>query len=199
MSDLFIERICHGWLRLSRHAAHVKRYASSLLVAALASALSPVANATEAASNEEEPVTEHDELNAINDSPHCKKNPASARCEALLLVHYCKYAGSSHNAIRCAGGRRDKVEATLNETYSRVLASLRKQALLEPSWENAPRLLVESQRAWVRFREEQCDLVAEHFNGGTLQPALAEDCMAEEAGRRIEALKNVAKLYGVQP
>lgn len=152
-----------------------------------------------ASNSEDSRLTEFEEYEAITESPACKNPTSSSKCDALLLDHYCKFGGSSRNAVRCASGLRNKVEAELNQTYGRLLSALRKHAA-EPdsTHKNVPKLLVEAQRAWIKFRDSECTMVAESYNGGTLQPAAYEECMKNEAGQRIKTFKGIADNYGVK-
>ncbi|MFC5520319.1 lysozyme inhibitor LprI family protein [Polaromonas jejuensis] len=154
---------------------------------------------------EDESMTEAESWNNVLESPQCKEaaskaccNEASKACEALIVRHSCKYDGSSDNANRCAAGKRAATEEELNKRYGHLLRSLRKAASREPSWANAPKALVNAQRAWNTFRERECGLVAESYHGGALQPAMYEECMLDEAKRRMEAFDRHIETFSLE-
>jgi uncharacterized protein YecT (DUF1311 family) len=141
-------------------------------------------------------VSPQEAWDQVEQSSECK-NPASDECEALKLQYVCKFRGSSQNAVMCAGGQRDKIERELNKTYQAVLREIRKEEASDTFIAGASAKLVEAEREWVKFREAECTFQAQSNGGGTLEPAVYEDCARQQALVRIESLKQDAKLYGV--
>jgi len=49
--------------------------------------------------------------------------------------------------------------------------------------------LLEAQRAWIAFRDAQCDAAGERYAGGTMQALATNGCLIELTKRRIEDLQ----------
>lgn len=48
-----------------------------------------------------------------------------------------------------------------------------------------------AQRAWITFRDRQCELESYDFLGGTAQPMIASSCLAEMTRKRTAELKQI--------
>ncbi len=81
----------------------------------------------------------------------------------------------------CAADAYAAADAELNAAYRRITARLA----------NAPgrRSLVEAQRAWIRFRDAECDLATSHNEGGSIRPMMVSFCMERLTRQRTEELK----------
>lgn len=75
-----------------------------------------------------------------------------------------------------------KVDKELNKVYKQLTSKL------EP---HQKKLLVESQRQWIKFRDADCDFVASEFEGGSVQPLVINECMTERTKTRIKELKEM--------
>jgi uncharacterized protein YecT (DUF1311 family) len=85
---------------------------------------------------------------------------------------------------QCTERELTKSEATLTQTYKRLLADL--------DDEHRP-LLEKAQRAWAVFRDVDCDLDASQALGGSLCPMLAADCRSGMTDARVKALQELRK------
>jgi len=108
---------------------------------------------------------------------------ATACAPALALD--CKNAMSTPEINECAAAEQKAVESKLNQVYRRVIKSL------ETNKDSAAAKdkLVLAQRAWVKFREADCDAVYENWAGGTIRTVMYIGCMRQHAEQRIKDLE----------
>ena len=57
----------------------------------------------------------------------------------------------------------------------------------------ASALLLESQRAWLKYRDAQCAFIADENRGGSIVPLEHSKCLSNLTKERTEALTNFAK------
>lgn len=103
----------------------------------------------------------------------------------------CANASSTVEMNFCAGEDLEKADAELNRLYQKALAAIPEMATEKPfdakSWENALR---SSQRAWIAFRDAECDNhVPMFWGGGTGTTSAVLGCKTEKTRTRIEELK----------
>ena len=75
----------------------------------------------------------------------------------------CSNASDQATMSECAGKALQKSDAELNATYDQIRQRLK----------NAPetlKLLVGAQRAWIAFRDAECDFSTSPSAGGTIHP-----------------------------
>ena len=82
------------------------------------------------------------------------------------------------------------VEAKLNEVYQRVL-----KAFGDQEHAAARSKLIAAQRAWVRFREADCNAVFEKWAGGSVRTVMYIGCMQKHAEQRIKDLEDFGTIY----
>lgn len=116
-------------------------------------------------------------------TPAIAEEPAAADCtEALSTVEM--------NA--CAGAEFEKADGELNRVYAKALAAVPALATDDPpfdarSWEEALRA---SQRAWLAFRDAECEgHVAKFWGGGTGATVDIIGCKTEKTEQRTRELK----------
>jgi uncharacterized protein YecT (DUF1311 family) len=96
----------------------------------------------------------------------------------------CLDRDSSQQAMnRCAGDAYQRADEALNAQWKRVL----------DAFEDAKgrKLLVESQRAWLKYRSTHCDLAASDSIGGSMWPMLNSGCLASLTRQRTRELKEL--------
>ena len=81
----------------------------------------------------------------------------------------------------CAGAAFRAADAQLNAVYRKLTARL--------AGGPGARSLVEAQRAWVRFRDAECELATSDNEGGSIRPMLTSACMESMTRRRTAALE----------
>lgn len=67
---------------------------------------------------------------------------------------------------------------------------------LSKYYEKRLRYLIESQEAWLKYRETQCRWIASGFEGGSMQPIVGLSCQIELNRQRIEQLSRELENYG---
>ena len=102
----------------------------------------------------------------------------------------CKNAVSMPDINECAAVDQKKVEDKLNQTYQGVLKSLDQDK--DPDTKKA---LIAAQRAWVKFREADCQAVYQKSIGGTIRTVMYIGCMQNRAETRIKQLEEYAVKY----
>jgi uncharacterized protein YecT (DUF1311 family) len=116
---------------------------------------------------------------------------------ALLAFSQTAYAIDCNKAVTtpdlndCASIEQKKIEGQLNDTYKRVIKMLEKP---EPStaegYTATKKRLIEAQRAWIKFREIDCDALYTFYKDGTIRNLIYLGCMQTHAEQRIKELKN---------
>ncbi|MCG7360710.1 lysozyme inhibitor LprI family protein [Roseomonas sp. ACRSG] len=82
----------------------------------------------------------------------------------------------------CAGEGLRKADAALNETYGRIMDRLKPDP-------EAARALREAQRAWIRFRDGECDFATISAEGGSIRPMLVAQCRQHLTEQRVTQLR----------
>lgn len=81
---------------------------------------------------------------------------------------------------RCAGVQLRRVDAQLNAAYG---------ALLKKLDANRRAKLQKAERAWIAYRDAQCDYEGSESEGGSIQPLEVAGCKTELTKARIGQLK----------
>jgi uncharacterized protein YecT (DUF1311 family) len=108
---------------------------------------------------------------------------------APALALDCKNAMTTPDINECASIEQKKIEARLNKVYQRVLKSLDQAEGNNGGNAEMKKKLVAAQRAWVKFREADCDAVFEKHADGSIRTVMYISCMQRRAERRIEDLE----------
>lgn len=104
----------------------------------------------------------------------------------------CSDAVSTYEMNFCAGEEFERADGELNRVYRKALAAIPEMAVEEPrfnakSWEAALRA---SQRAWLAFRDAECDEhVPMFWSGGTGATADVIGCKTTLTQARTTVLK----------
>lgn len=80
----------------------------------------------------------------------------------------------------CISKKFDYHDKILNQTYQKLVRSLDK---------SQAELLVIAERAWIDYREKDCQFAGSYHQGGTLQPVTIGECQVAHTKKRIELLK----------
>ena len=84
---------------------------------------------------------------------------------------------------RCARAEYDQVDAELNQRYQAVKNSLSV---------DKQDVLVTAGRAWIEFRDANCEFVQMQFEGGSIQPMVYLGCLTQLTQDRIDELAGVS-------
>ena len=82
----------------------------------------------------------------------------------------------------CAGDAYQRADKALNLQYAAVMKAYGDDA-------EAKALLLDSQRAWLKYRDGQCQLEAFDSRGGSIWPLINSGCLAGMTRERTAELK----------
>ncbi len=74
-------------------------------------------------------------------------------------------------------------DAKMNTLYKKVLNSLKNAS--------DKKLLLEAQRAWIKYKETHCKLAAKAYESGSIQPLIYATCLTSITEDRIKELKKL--------
>jgi uncharacterized protein YecT (DUF1311 family) len=122
-----------------------------------------------------------------------RRRGGSLRVQAVLLCGLaagaapaqasdCKDGGSNQSEMNiCAAEAFDAADAALNATYKKIMACVKAGG-------EDGRLLLDAQRAWLRYRDAQCKFQGADFEGGSAQPMIVSGCLRALTLLRIKEL-----------
>jgi len=84
----------------------------------------------------------------------------------------------------CAGNEYKKADAALNKTYQQLAAMLNDEEKAQ---------LKTAESAWLKYRDANCEFVADQYKGGSMRPMIAGFCLADVTNNRTTELKNQIK------
>ncbi len=97
-----------------------------------------------------------------------------------------KYVFALLTLAACAATQADEsykaIDAQLNNTYKEITARLKDDA-------DGKKLLLDAQRAWIKFRDAECAFQASTVTGGSAYPMVMQTCMASLTQQRVQDLK----------
>ncbi|MDK1489926.1 lysozyme inhibitor LprI family protein [Sinorhizobium sp. 7-81] len=100
----------------------------------------------------------------------------------------------------CAGQDYDRADAELNKVYRQAVAAT--QAMdkelgeIDAAYVGANEALKKAQRAWIGYRDGQCELAGFEARGGSMEPMLVSGCLAELTRKRTTELKQLLESSG---
>jgi uncharacterized protein YecT (DUF1311 family) len=96
----------------------------------------------------------------------------------------CANAQTQTEMTICWGGQYKAADATLNQVYRQLVAKLDDEEKAQ---------LKLAQTAWLKYRDANCDFVADQFKGGTMRPMVAAMCLADMTSNRTSELRTQIK------
>ncbi|TRD10050.1 DUF1311 domain-containing protein [Erythrobacter insulae] len=97
----------------------------------------------------------------------------------------------------CAAAEYREADAALNAQWAVTSARMKERDEgWKPDWDRRPghfTTLLESQRAWLRYRDAHCRLDGYYARGGSLEPLLVSTCKTGLTILRTEQLKELAE------
>ena len=120
---------------------------------------------------------------------------------ALLLAAglNCANAPDQASADGCAGDADRRADAAMNVQWKLTLAAENQRDKdyaevprgdARPSYADA---LLAAQRAWLKFRDSECEVEAYAVRGGSMEPQIAAECEARLTQERTKQLAAIAK------
>ncbi len=98
----------------------------------------------------------------------------------------CANASDQATMNQCAGQEYKAADKELNAVYQQITARLKDNA-------EGKKLLVNAQRAWIGFRDAECNFSASGVAGGSVYPLIYSNCLKSVTKVRTEALKQYLK------
>ena len=96
----------------------------------------------------------------------------------------CANAQTQAEMNNCAGREYKAADAVLNQVYRQLVAMLDDEEKSQ---------LKEAQTAWLKYRDLNCDFVADQYKGGTIRPTIHGLCLADVTKNRTTELRNQIK------
>ena len=96
----------------------------------------------------------------------------------------CADAQSQAEMNMCWGKEYKAADAKMNKTYQEFMSKLDESEKMQ---------LKNAQLAWLKYRDANCDFVADQYKGGTMRPMIAAICLADVTNARVNELKSQIK------
>ena len=91
----------------------------------------------------------------------------------------CANAQTQADMTICWGNQYKTADAKLNQVYRQFTAKLADDEKTQ---------LKTAQTAWLKYRDANCEFVADQYKGGTMRPMIAAICLADVTGNRTREL-----------
>jgi uncharacterized protein YecT (DUF1311 family) len=85
---------------------------------------------------------------------------------------------------QCAGKDYRAADAVLNQVYQKLVAILDDEEKAQ---------LKTAQEAWLKYRDTNCEFVADQFKGGTMRPMIYALCLKDVTKTRTTELRGQIK------
>lgn len=105
----------------------------------------------------------------------------------------CAKAEAQTDLNICAALDFDTADKALNAQYKKTRAAMVAiDADLDNDMKGAEKALVKAQRAWVDYRDGECEAQGFQARGGSMEPMLVSGCKADLTKKRTKELKDLA-------
>jgi uncharacterized protein YecT (DUF1311 family) len=101
----------------------------------------------------------------------------------------CKDPQNQSDMTLCAGLAYTKADKALNAMWPKIKADAEDSDKDTGKHEYADALLA-SQKAWLAYRDAQCTWLGFSAHGGSLEPMLVNQCLADATNLRIKELQD---------
>ncbi|UFH49374.1 lysozyme inhibitor LprI family protein [Pseudomonas sp. KNUC1026] len=114
----------------------------------------------------------------------------ASACSAAQAAQDCSGAVSTVDMQECAQKSLKAADADLNMSYQKLLKRLSGSSA--PGEDNAAsrRKLINAQKAWIAFRDADCDAQYQAHIGGTLRGLVLLGCKQQHTEQRTKELDN---------
>jgi uncharacterized protein YecT (DUF1311 family) len=104
----------------------------------------------------------------------------------------CKSPTTQSDMTSCEQMRQEGADKALNVQYKKTRAAMvALDADLDGETKGAEKALVIAQRAWIAYRDAQCEAEGFQARGGTMEPMLVAGCIANVTDARTKELKTL--------
>lgn len=112
----------------------------------------------------------------------------------------CQNAVTQADMNICANEDYEAADAELNKVYKQALAATQAQdkelAEIDNAYVGAEEALKKAQRAWIGYRDGQCELSGFEARGGSMEPMLVSGCLTELTRARTKELQAIVEPEG---
>ena len=120
--------------------------------------------------------------------------PASAEDEPIIK---CEDAVTQSDMTLCAVQEHAAEDKKLNAQWGETKKAVAEwDAALDAEQRGAVDALLKAQRAWIQYRDGQCEVEGFSVRGGSLEPAIVELCLADLTRKRTVELKDLVDGFG---
>ncbi|MBB2754098.1 UNVERIFIED_ORG: uncharacterized protein YecT (DUF1311 family) [Rhizobium aethiopicum] len=104
----------------------------------------------------------------------------------------CQNPKTQSDMTSCESARHETADKALNVQYKKTRATLAAvDKDLDDDMKGAEQALVKAQRAWIDYRDAECDAFGFQARGGTMEPMLVAGCLANITDKRTKELKEL--------
>ncbi|MDO9415013.1 lysozyme inhibitor LprI family protein [Pararhizobium sp.] len=111
----------------------------------------------------------------------------------------CENAQTQFDMNYCANEEYLAADKALNAAYKTVMGHMeatdKDLAAVSPTYAGAVEALKKAQRAWIAYRDGQCELSGFSARGGSMEPMLVSGCLADLTKKRTQELKDLLTAY----
>ncbi|WP_026618720.1 YecT (DUF1311 family protein) [Ensifer sp. WSM1721] len=109
----------------------------------------------------------------------------------------CRNAVAQMDLNICADRDYRTADAELNKVYKQAMTAMqatdKELGGIDPAYVGAVEALKKAQRAWIGYRDGQCELAGFEARGGSMEPMLVSGCLAELTRKRTAELKELVE------
>ncbi|MGV2123113.1 lysozyme inhibitor LprI family protein [Agrobacterium vitis] len=112
----------------------------------------------------------------------------------LAQTRDCRDPKTQSDMTACAVQDFDAADKAMNAQWKITRKVFVEQdATLEDDLKGAEKALLKAQRAWIDYRDGQCEAQGFYVRGGTMEPMEVAACKAEMTKTRTKELKSLAE------
>ena len=113
---------------------------------------------------------------------------------AATVTPGCSSPRSQAEMNRCAAVAHQQADAAMTRQWNATYASMKRRDDRDTSRGGGfgyAAALLESQRAWLRYRDAECVIEGGEFAGGSIQPMTMSRCKARLTAARTQELRSL--------
>jgi uncharacterized protein YecT (DUF1311 family) len=107
----------------------------------------------------------------------------------------CENPGPQQEMNWCATRDFEKADAALNEQWKKTVVAMKQRDTgWDASFDDRPGffdMLLEAQRAWLKYRDAHCASEGYIFRGGSMEPFMVSTCKKKLTEERTRQLKDL--------
>jgi uncharacterized protein YecT (DUF1311 family) len=109
---------------------------------------------------------------------------ALVRAQQSPKKNPCDRAQTQIEMNDCAAKQFRAADQKLNKLYAELSAKLDPERLAK---------LKEAERAWIKFRDADCDFQSSLYKGGSIYPMIYNGCLTDNINNRLNQLEQMLK------